>query len=91
MGTRYLMVKKTPDQVGYSRLQTIQHENKDKLLLEANLALDMWRRLNPQWNIVVRDPTEYGWNRKYVHDSYWDDVPVPNSRTQPSAGMNYNV
>ncbi len=59
----YLMVKKTPSQVGYSRLGTY-YSRKD-----ATTNRDSWAALHPEWVLDIREPTTYS-----NHDKIWEDT-----------------
>jgi len=77
-----LLVKKSPQQVGYGLLQTFDRtrsretheESAAKLRTEASLAAFKWRMCYSGWRFRIVDPRDYGAFGTYMYNAYYDDV-----------------
>lgn len=77
---RYIMVKKSPTQVGWGLLQRLYVEDSfnraayaaDKMAILVRRAIDGWSAVDPSWRFKIVDPKDYGWDRTY----YDDDDPL---------------
>lgn len=76
MYERWIMVKKSAQQVGFGRLQTVKASTIAKVTEETLTARDGWRRLYPQWTFRIVDPHEFGGASysKYKHHAMYDDT-----------------
>lgn len=77
--TYLLLLKKSPDQVGYGLLQTIKTRNQDKARVEVLAARDAWARYDMEWRFRIINSHDYDYNdfanKVYMDDDNWKPNP----------------